>query len=148
MGPTFLPAITLLTARLLVSTFTGSLLAIFSSSMGTLMRRNSSRWRKPPPTRTRVRPLLTEDLAALHLDEDSLGAELVHTVSLSDEEGGQLVGVGGGVDVLREGSVEVVVSHCHVGGAAALELEHQLLEVDDVLGLGLGLRRPSRRLRF
>ena len=110
------------------------------------MRRNSSRWRKPPPTRTRVRSVLTEDLVALHLDVDSLGTKLVNAVTFSDEESGQLVGVCGSVDVLGESIIKVVVSHRHVGGAASLELENKLLEVDDVLGLGCGcLHHPSLR---
>lgn len=136
LSPTDLPAVTLLTARALFKILAGLFLAIFSSSIGTWILKNSSKCKKPPPTRTkevRLEPL-TEDLSVLHLDEDSLGTELVDSLSLSDEEGGQLVRVLGGVDEVGEHDVDVVVVDWDVGLASSLQLEDEFLEVDDVLG--------------
>lgn len=76
---------------------------------------------------------LTEDLAVLDLDIDSLGTELVDTISLSDEEGSQLVGVIGGVDVLGQTEVDVISGDRDVDLASSLQLEDELLEVGDVL---------------
>jgi hypothetical protein len=70
---------------------------------------------------------LTEDSATFHLDEDSLGSKRVDSVSLSDEESGELVRIGTGVDVLCESEVDVVLANWHVGLTSSLELEDESL---------------------
>lgn len=108
-------------------TVIGSFWAIFSSSTGTLILRNSSRVRKPPPTRTYGHKELTEDLVAFDLYEDSLGSELVHSFSFSDEELGQLVRIIGCVDELSDLSVDDIITNSNIYCTLVLQLQDQLL---------------------
>jgi hypothetical protein len=111
----------------------GSFWAIFSSSIGMLILRNSSRVRKPPPTRTSKNEF-TEDLITLDLDVDSLGTELVDSLSLSEEEVGQSVRIVGSVDELSNLAIDDIVGDRNVDGALVLELNNKLLQVKNVLG--------------
>lgn len=111
----------------------GSFWAIFSSSIGMLILRNSSRVRKPPPTRT-SKIEFTEDLVAFDLDVDSLGTELVDSLSLSEEELGQSVRIVGSVDELSNLAINSIIRDRNVNGALVLQLDNKLLQVENVLG--------------
>lgn len=79
---------------------------------------------------------LTEDLSTFHLDKDSLGTELVDSVSFSDEQGSELVRVGRSIDVLSESQINAIFVDWNVGLGSSLEFENQSLQVDDVLKIG------------
>jgi hypothetical protein len=101
----------------------GSFWAIFSSSIGMLILRNSSRVRKPPPTRTsKIEP--TEHLVTLNLDVDSLGTELVDSFSLSEEQLGQSVRIVGSVDELSDLAIDSIIGDRYVDGTLVLELNY------------------------
>ncbi len=88
-----------------------------------LILRNSSRVRKPPPTRTsKIEP--TEHLVTLNLDVDSLGTELVDSFSLSEEQLGQSVRIVGSVDELSDLAIDSIIGDRYVDGTLVLELNY------------------------
>lgn len=77
--------------------------------------------------------MLTEDLSTFHLDEDSLGTELVNSIPFSEEEGSELVRISRSIDVFSKSQIDIVVIDWNVGLGSSLEFKNQSLQVDDVL---------------